>query len=85
MRTIETENVQFRRFVFASRRYAREKERALSSVIRERKNISASRAQVLKVQRAFSHRLVSTHHPSRACHLARDLPRDPSSARACAT
>ena len=36
MRTIETENVQFRRFVFASRRYAREKERALSSVIRER-------------------------------------------------
>ncbi len=82
MRTIETENVQFRRFVFASRRYAREKERALSSVIREREPFARSAHQVSKVPRAFLHRYVSTHHPSRAFHLARDLPRDPSSARA---
>ena len=82
MRTIETENVQFRRFVFASRRYAREKERALSSVIRERKPSARFAFGFQKSRGLFSHRLVSTHHPSRAFHLARDLPRDPSSAHA---
>ena len=78
MRTIETENVQFRRFVFASRRYAREKERALSSVIRERELIAFAH-QVSKVPRAFSiatsrpitHRSV----PPRARPPARSLER----------
>ena len=41
------------------------------------KHLARSAHQVSKVPRAFLHRYVSTHHPSRAFHLARDLPRDP--------
>ena len=53
-----------------------------SSIRRRAKKRLFFPSQVSKVPRAFLHRYVSTHHPSRAFHLARDLPRDPSSARA---
>ena len=81
MRTIETENVQFRRFVFASRRYAREKERALSSVILEREPFGVP---LIRFQKSRGLSSIATSRPITiaAFHLARDLPRDPSSARA---
>tara|TARA_B100000674_G_scaffold498273_2_gene535765 strand:+ start:7742 stop:8278 length:537 start_codon:yes stop_codon:yes gene_type:complete len=79
MRTIETENVQFRRFVFASRRYAREKERALSSVIREREPFARVPRSGFKKSRGLfliaSSRPITHRARSTSRATSREIPR----------